>query len=131
MPITGLYAAALALILLVLWTQVSGARMKTGIAILHGDDLALAYRIRRHANFVEHVPMALVLLAIIERGGAPAPALHLLGGALTIARVLHPIGLRPGPTPNPPRALGAGMTFLVILAAAAIALWQLANRWIS
>ena len=131
MPTTGLYAGALSLILLFLWSQVSAARMKSGISILHGDNLDLAYRIRRHANFVEHVPMALVLIGILELGGARPAILHALGGALTVARVLHPIGIGERKMPNPLRAIGAGATFLVILAAAALALWQYAARLVS
>lgn len=124
MPITGLYAGALALILLVLWTQVSGRRMRKRIAILHGDDAALAYRVRRHGNFVEHVPLALVLLGLVEHGGARPVVVHALGGALVAARLLHPFGLREGKIPNAPRALGAGLTFVVIFVAAALALLQ-------
>jgi uncharacterized protein len=124
MPITGLYAALLSLILLFLWSQVSAARMKSGIALLDGDNLELTYRIRRHANFVEYVPMALVLLGIVELGGARPAILHALGGALTVARVLHPLGIGERKMPNAPRAVGAGLTFLVIFVAAGVALWQ-------
>lgn len=128
MPVTGFYAGLLALILLFLGARVSGARMKTGISILHGDDLDLADRIRRHANFAEHVPMALLLLGIVELGGARPLVLHLLGGVLVVARVLHPLGVRHDVIPHPLRAIGAGATFLVTLAAACITIGQLAAR---
>jgi uncharacterized membrane protein YecN with MAPEG domain len=127
MPITGLYAALLSLILLFLWSRVSATRMKTGIALGHGDDPELTYRIRRHANFVEHVPMALILFAVVERGGAQPAVVHALGATLLVARILHPLGIGEVKTPNPLRALGAGATFLVILVAAALALWQLVS----
>jgi uncharacterized protein len=131
MPITGLYAALLSLILLFLWSRVSAARMQTGIALLDGGHLELTYRIRRHANFVEHVPLALLLLAILERGGARAAILHALGATLVAARILHPLGIGERKMPNPLRAAGAGATFLVILAAAALLLWQYAARLVS
>lgn len=131
MPITGLYAGLLSLILLFLWSRVSAARMQTGIALLDGGNLELTYRIRRHANFVEHVPLALLLLAVLERGGARPAILHALGATLLVARILHPLGIGERKTPNLPRAVGAGATFLVILAAAAIALWQFAARLVS
>jgi hypothetical protein len=127
MPITGLYAALLSLILLFLWSRVSAARMKNGIALGDGDDPELTYRIRRHANFVEHVPLALILFAVIERGGSRPAILHALGATLVVARVLHPLGIGAIKTPNPLRAAGAGGTFLVILVAAAVALAQLVS----
>jgi uncharacterized membrane protein YecN with MAPEG domain len=124
MAITGLYAALLSVILLTLWTQVSGARMKLGIALLDGGNQELTWRIRRHANFVEHVPLALVLLAIVERGGASPAMVHALGATLTFARVLHPFGIGARKTPNLLRAAGAGGTFFVILFAASLAARQ-------
>lgn len=129
MPITGLYAALLSLILLFLWSRVSAARMQSGIALLHGDDPELIYRIRRHANFVEHVPFALILLAVIERGGTRPAVLHVLGATLLVARILHPLGIGAVKTPNALRAAGAGATFLVILAGATLALAQRISAW--
>jgi uncharacterized membrane protein YecN with MAPEG domain len=124
MPITGLYAGLLTLISLYLWMGVSGTRMKTRISLLHGDDLHLAEKVRRHANFSEHVPLALVLLGIIEINHARAGLLHGLGIVLTLGRVLHPLGIRHDVIPHPLRGIGAGATFVVTLVAGAVAIWQ-------
>ncbi len=35
-------------------------RGKTGISILHGDNMDLAEKMRRHQIFVEYVPLALI-----------------------------------------------------------------------
>ena len=67
--ITGLYACALALIMIVLGARVSIMRAKTDIPLLHGDNIALVERIRQHANFTENVPMALILMGIVEASG--------------------------------------------------------------
>ncbi len=41
-------------------------------------------------NFVaQYTPLALILLAMIEVGGAPAPILHALGIMLVVAALLH------------------------------------------
>jgi hypothetical protein len=125
MPITGLYAGLLALVALFLWSRISATRLQTGISIGDGGNLALADRIRRHANFAEHVPLALVLLGTLELGGTRAVILHALGGTLLAARIAHPLGLRHDKIPHPLRALGAGATFLVTLASALLLL----SRW--
>jgi len=128
MRITGLYAGLLALVALYLWTRVSSARMQYGISTLDGGNRDLADRIRRHANFAEHVPLALVLLGVLELDGARPAILHALGATLVVARILHPLGLRHDRIPHPLRALGAGATFLVTLTAAVLALFTSLTR---
>ena len=44
---------------------------------------------RGHANAIETIPMALILLLLLALLGVPAWAIHLLGIALTVGRVLH------------------------------------------
>lgn len=122
--ITALYAGVLALILGALGFQVGSTRSRTGISILHGDDMDLAEKIRRHANFTENVPLALLLMAVIELNGAGAALLHGLGIALLIARIAHPLGLHHDNIRHPLRAVGAGVTFLVTGIAALVAIWQ-------
>jgi hypothetical protein len=123
-PITALYAGVLALILGYLGFQVGSARSRTGISILHGDDMDLAEKIRRHANFVENVPLALILLAVLELNGSSPLLLHGLGSALVLARIAHPIGLHHDNMRHPLRAVGAGVTFLVIAISALAAIWS-------
>ena len=123
-PITAFYAGLLALILVGLGFAVGQARLRLGVSILHGDDMALATRIRRHANFTESVPIALILLAALELGGAGAGLLHGLGATLVVARIAHPLGLHHDRMQHPLRAVGAGLTTLVTLVAAVVAIWR-------
>ena len=123
-PITALYAGVLALILGVIGFQVGSTRSRTGISILHGDDMDLAEKIRRHANFIENVPLALILMSVLELNGSGAGLLHGLGIALVIARIAHPLGLHHDNMRHPLRAVGAGLTFLVTGIAALTAIWQ-------
>jgi len=123
-PITALYAGVLALISVVLAIQVGMIRVRKGVSILHGDDMELAQVIRRHANFTETVPLVLILLAVIELNGGSRMLLHTLGTVLVVARMLHPIGLVHDNLRNPLRLLGAGVTTLVTLVAAATAIVQ-------
>ena len=122
--ITAFYAAILAVILTVLGFQVGPYRLKVGISILHGDNMELAERIRRHANFTENVPLALILMAAIELDGASAALLHGLGIVLVTSRIVHPFGIHHDNLRHPARAIGAFGTTLVTLIAAGIAAWQ-------
>jgi uncharacterized protein len=122
-PITAFYAGCLALIAIALTFPIGAMRLRTGVSILHGDDMELAVRIRRHANFTESVPLALILLFAIELNGASAGLLHGLGAGLLVSRILHPIGLRYDDVRHPLRGIGAGGTTLVTGIAALVAIW--------
>jgi uncharacterized membrane protein YecN with MAPEG domain len=122
--ITALYAGLLALWSIALEVPIGRLRMATNVSIHDGGNQDLAVAIRRHANFTEHVPLALILLALIELNGTSAGWLHALGCILLAARVLHPFGLRADVMRNPLRGIGAGGTLLVIATASVLALWD-------
>jgi uncharacterized membrane protein YecN with MAPEG domain len=69
--------------------------------------------IRAHANFAEHVPIALILLAGIEAAGASHALCLILAIMLIAARIAHPIGMA-RKAPNPFRGGGAALTWLMI-----------------
>lgn len=123
-PITAFYTGILALILVGLALPIGQARLRAGVSILHGEDMTLATRIRRHANFTESVPLALILLAALELNGAGAGLVHGLGATLVVARIAHPLGLHHDNLRHPLRAVGAGLTTLVTLVAAIVAIWR-------
>ena len=123
-PITALYAALLVAVFVVLSVRIGLARGKTGISMLDGGNEQVLVDMRRHGNFIEHVPLLLVLMAIIEvNDGSPA-FLHLVGIALVICRIAHPLGLRNDRVQTPLRFLGAGGTFLVTIVLGVMVLWQ-------
>lgn len=122
-PITAFYAGLLALISVVLGFQVGLMRLSTGVSILHGTDMVLATKIRRHANFTEGVPLALLLLCIIELNGSGPGLLHGLGAVLVVARIVHPLGLHHDQLRSPLRGIGSGATTLVTIIAALVAIW--------
>ena len=109
-PVTLFYASLLGLLLVFLSIQVLRYRVRADVK---GAEAA-ANMSRVQGNFVEYVPMALVLMALLEWAGAPAMALHGLGCVLVLARVLHAIGLGYVGSRNYPRMLGALLTFLVL-----------------
>lgn len=93
LAITGIYAAILGIMFVALRVNVIIERAKSDISIMHQDNMVLAEKIRRFGNFVEVVPHALILMAIVETFGASALWLHAIGGLLLISRLLHPFGL--------------------------------------
>ena len=89
-------------------------RAKHEIAIGDGGDVQLRLRMRRHANFVENVPLALILIALLEMRGVTTTAIYSLGAALLLGRILHWAGFNDNAR-NPIRGLGAGLTTLTIV----------------
>jgi uncharacterized protein len=91
--LTLLFAGLCALMQCWLTALVIVRRVQSGVSLMDGGDAALTRRIRAHANFAETVPMALVLMLLLEMGGLAATWLWLFGLALITGRVLHVCGL--------------------------------------
>jgi len=91
--ITAFYAGFLALIFAVLSTWVIAGRFK--LKILHGDggSDAMNRRMRAHGNFAEYVPFTLLLVGLFEASGGSPMIVRVLLIALTVARLMHPIGM--------------------------------------
>lgn len=117
-PITGLYAALQTFVAIALITPIGRLRGKYNVSIHAGGHPDLDTAIRRHANWTEHVPFALLLMGLLELNGGSPGLLHGLGIGLLVARVLHPLGLKPDNMRVPLRGLGAIGTLIVTLVAA-------------
>jgi uncharacterized membrane protein YecN with MAPEG domain len=124
MQITALYAAVLGLILVVLSAMVIAMRAQTKIALNDGGNIQLAERIRRHGNFIEYVPMALILMGLAEAGGASTVLIHVAGVILVASRLLHPLGIRHDKADALPRVIGGSGTLIAILLCAGAILWH-------
>ena len=121
--ITLLFAALHVLLLLALVAPISRHRRRERIGLGDGGDGALLRRIRVHANFVEHVPIALLMLALLELGGAAPAMLWVLGGALLVSRLMHAAGLSRHSGYSFGRFWGTAITWLVLLWMAAAGIW--------
>ena len=126
LPITALYAGIMMIFALVLSFYGGSFRGKSGISVLFGEpaNMELAERIRIHQNFLEYVPMAIILMGVIEINGGNTTFLHVFGVVLIIARIAHAIGLKHDNMGHPGRVIGAGGTALISIAAALYALWM-------
>jgi uncharacterized membrane protein YecN with MAPEG domain len=119
-PITVLYGALNAILNVALAANVSRVRGKAQVFLGTGDSEELLLASRRHANNMEYVPLALVMLLLAELSGGGSVILHCLGGSLFLGRVCHAIGV--GSRPHPLRVVGALLSWLVIVVAAVYAL---------
>ncbi|MBH0113525.1 MAPEG family protein [Novosphingobium sp. YJ-S2-02] len=98
------------------WLAFRAGRLRAMHKIWHGDgeNPLLMRRMRAQANFVEHTPFLLILVAVIEMTGKGGTWLALAGALYMTARILHAFGMDKG-EPNLLRAIGFGFTMLVIL----------------
>jgi uncharacterized membrane protein YecN with MAPEG domain len=113
---------AAAAIIINLWLVVRISRMRLSLNVLQGDggNPQLLHRMRAQANFIEHAPLFLILLAAIEMTGKGNKWLAIVGSVFMLARVAHAIGMDRA-APNPLRAGGIAVTLLSELGLAVVA----------
>lgn len=112
--ITALYGALNALFNIFLANNVSNARRTHKVGIGEGNNPAMLVAIRAHANNAEFVPLAIVVMLLLEMCGADRAVLHIYGGVLLAARVAHWVGL-PRKSPNAFRFSGVALTWFLIV----------------
>jgi hypothetical protein len=105
-------AGLLGLLGVALLSNVGRMRGKTKIFIGDGGNAELITAMRVQANFVENVPLGLILIWLAGATYGPA-TIATLSVALVVARVLHAAGML-GYLPRG-RMLGATLTLIVLL----------------
>ena len=122
LPITGFYAALLALLALPLTVQVSARRALIGVkaGVIHkavfgdADDPMLRNAIRAFGNFMEYVPLALIVFGLAELRGASAELLWWLGGIFVAGRIVHAASMSFIPKQPAPRGLAMFATYAML-----------------
>jgi len=123
-PITAVFTGLLALMLVGISARITVLRARTKINFSDGGDQQLGRAIRVQGNFVEYVPMALGLMALMEWTGVGPWLVYLAGIALFAARVVHAVGLYSSVFPA--RVAGTSITWIVIAAQALVVLGRVA-----
>lgn len=95
------------------------------------DDGILQRKVRAHANFTEYVPLALLLILVLELIQAENWLIWVLGTALTIGRIAHAWGVIATYGPSPNRAIGFFLTWFVYLLGAGACIYYGINSLIS
>jgi len=124
LPVTAVYAALLALIVVALGINVTMHRVKLRVPLGDGGNPQMLRMIRLHANAIEYLPLALVLMAIYESNGGWSLALHIAGIALIVGRVLQTWGMWGSDMPNKGRQIGQSLTWLSIAALAVLNIFR-------
>src|ERR1700676_2525481 len=118
MPVASLlYAGILGVISIAVAFPAGRLRGKLGVSIGDGGNRDLLLAMRRHANFVEVVPIALILLVLLEMNGVSKIAIHSLGAALLLCRICHAFGIKAETIKSAGRAIGSAGSALVTLVA--------------
>jgi uncharacterized protein len=124
MVVTPLYAAILVAWFMVLTLRVLQERSKADVSLGDGGNTTLQRAIRSHGNFAEYVPLALVLLLILELSRFSIYVLHALGIALVLARLLHGYALAFTTQFRFGRLGGSILTFAVLIIEALLCFYQ-------
>lgn len=124
MVVTPLYAGLLVLWFVILSLRVIQRRRAARVSLGDGGDTLLQRAMRGQANFAEYVPLALLLLAILELSRFSIYLLHVLGIALVIARLLHGYAMGFRAEFRFGRYWGAAITLVVLTIEAILCLYQ-------
>ena len=118
MPITPFYVALFGIILFVLSIRTIRMRRKLQIAIGASNDAAMERAMRVHANFCEYVPIALLLIYMMELVAGANYWTHIMGIGLLVGRLVHAYGVSRPDEDFRFRVTGMALTFTVILSSA-------------
>jgi len=121
--VSGVYAAVFALVQFFLTLNVVKLRWSKKVSLGDGDHDALTRSIRGHGNFIETVPIVLLLMLIAELSGSPLWCIHVLGLLMVVSRVLHYVGVTTGTGHGKYRSYGMQMTGLCFVLGALLCLW--------
>lgn len=125
LPLTALYGAILALIVIALAINVTMHRARLRIALGDGGNPVMLRMIRVHANAAEYVPLAIGLMLAYELNGGSHIALHAVGIALIAGRILQSWNMWVTEVARFGRICGQSLTWLSIIALAVLNLWKL------
>ena len=128
--ITSFYAALLTFLYLVLSANVIRGRLRYRIGLGDAGQDVMRRLVRSHGNFAEYVPLALLLMLLLEMTGHGPVALHALGALLLVGRVSHALGLGLTDGPSPWRLIGMLCTFAVLAVGAVLLLKLALTAWL-
>jgi uncharacterized membrane protein YecN with MAPEG domain len=118
--VTSLFASVLAIVFIRLSLAVIALRRANKVSLGNGGHSELERAIRAQGNFVEYVPIALIMLACLELNGAPWWLVMLPGFSLTAGRLIHAKGITEPPPNFGRRVLGMKLTINTIIALAVL-----------
>ena len=91
--VTTFYAAISAILIMWLALQVVKARRKNRIKYADGDVEELQIVRTAHSNAIDNIPIAIILLFLLEYNGCPIWLVHIFGLSLLTGRFTHSYGI--------------------------------------
>ena len=107
MEITLLYTSLITIFAIFLALRNGVIRGKTKTMLGAGGSSELLQSMRAHGNLMEHAPIALILLLLLEMQGVVDWKLHLIGSTFFLCRILHAYGISISRESTPYRVVGA------------------------
>ena len=107
MEITLLYTSLITIFAIFLALRNGVIRAKTKTMLGDGGSSELLQSMRAHGNLMEHAPIALILLLLLEMQGVVDWKLHLIGSTFFLCRILHAYGISISRESTPYRVVGA------------------------
>ena len=121
--IVALYTGLMGLVFMALKLNCGRVRVATKVDIGEGGDERMIRAMRAQGNAVEDAPIILLGLFGLAHLGAGDMMLHILGGGLVIARVLHALGIGGAKGLGIGRFIGTIGTLLIGLVTAGACIW--------
>ena len=115
MEITLLYTSLITVFAIFLAFRNGLIRGKTKTMLGDGGSSELLQSIRAHGNLMEHAPIALMLLLLLEMQGVVAWKLHLIGSSFFLFRILHAYGIIISRESTPYRFVGALGSWMLMM----------------
>ena len=93
LPITMTLAGASAILAIWLAARVSRVRRQFKVSVGDGGNEGLLRRIRAHGNYVETMPLVIILVGLIELAGGDNRILWAAAILFILSRILHAFGM--------------------------------------
>ena len=128
--ITLLYAGLCTLLVVFLAVRVAMWRFRHKIGIGDGGDRELLKRVRAHANAIENMPLALILLGGMELNGYSDNLIHGFGSVLLVSRLAHAWGLSHSSGTSRGRFIGSFFTWTLMAAMALFSIYGFVSQYL-
>jgi len=116
--ISAIYASVCAFLISWLSLNVIKKRKKNKVGIGDGGNKELQISMAAQSNAIEYIPIALLLLFVLEYNEANLLTIHVMGVLLIVGRILHARGMLSGNLKI--RVLGMQFTIFTIISIAVI-----------
>ena len=128
--ITLLYAGLCTLLVVFLAVRVALWRFRHKIGIGDGGDRELLKRVRAHANAIENMPLALILLGGMELNGYSDNLIHGFGSVLLVSRLANAWGLSHSSGTSRGRFAGSFFTWTLMAAMALFSIYGFVSQYL-